>query len=79
MSTLYFSVIVTLTFNNVNFTSDLEKELTLREYIEIQVEELVLKLLNDITLLVSEIWPEQVCILFFRIYDTVLKIKLHHF
>jgi hypothetical protein len=75
----YFSVIVTLTYNKVNFTNDLEKELTLREYIEKQVEELALKLLNDKSLLVSEIWPEQVCILLFKIYCTFFNINLYRF
>ena len=75
----YFSVIVTLTYNKVNFTNDLEKEWTLREYIEKQVEELAVKLLNDGSLLVSEIWPEQVCILLFKIYYTFFNINLHRF
>ena len=75
----YFSVIVTLTYNKVNFTNDLEKELTLGEYIEKQVEELALKLLNDKSLLVSEIWPEQVCILLFKIYYTFFNINLYRF
>ncbi|XP_052104957.1 uncharacterized protein LOC127738000 [Mytilus californianus] len=50
---------LTLAFNNVNFTKEFETELTLRDYIDVQVKEFITQALNDGIVTVSNVWPEQ--------------------
>ncbi|XP_076070324.1 uncharacterized protein LOC143041995 isoform X3 [Mytilus galloprovincialis] len=50
---------LTLAFNNVNFTKEFETELTMREYIDVQVKEFISQALNDGSVTVSNVWPEQ--------------------
>ena len=56
-----FRLRIILTFDNVNFTKELESELTLRGYLETQVKDLIYEALTDRTAVIREIWPEQVC------------------
>ncbi|XP_063396793.1 VWFA and cache domain-containing protein 1-like [Mytilus trossulus] len=50
---------LTLAFDNVNFTREQETELTLREYIDVQVKDFILQALGDGNITVSNVWPEQ--------------------